>query len=260
MDTAWYRCVIPDMFEMHIYHVFVKINLNWFNILIVQATHEIQTLPDVSALRAAVWSSLPLDRELRWGKKPPLVCALSGCPACRLIVGIVHGLVSKVLCYASISCLVYPKIKNVIICRSWLYFEKCFSDFVSIMEVNVFLNGLSYDVQVRLQSCPHLAAMVKDQWCASGSSSGGGRSVSDRASPLGVSPVPGISKYHHVGVHVSSQNLLPQALRHRREPFWPRDPAQPLGLLLRVGTRGLGACVFQARQWSHLIHISTWTS
>lgn len=57
------------------------------------ATDEIQALPDVSALRASLWSSLPVDRELRRGEKPSLVRALLGSAVRRAALGATHGLV-----------------------------------------------------------------------------------------------------------------------------------------------------------------------
>ncbi|XP_026103621.1 probable palmitoyltransferase ZDHHC12 isoform X2 [Carassius auratus] len=90
------------------------------------------------------------------------------------------------------------------------------------VQLVVLLWGLymaCYLVQVRLQSRSHLAAVVEEQRCAPGSSGGGGCPVPDRASPPGLSLIPGVPEYHHMGVHVSTPNLLPQALRCGRKPF-----------------------------------------
>lgn len=59
------------------------------------ATDEIQTLPDVSALRAALRPSLPVDWELCRGEEPSLVRALLGRAVRRAALGATHGLVSE---------------------------------------------------------------------------------------------------------------------------------------------------------------------
>lgn len=72
------------------------------------AANEIKALPDVSALRPALWPSLSLDWELRWWEEPPLVCALPGLPAASASMGPAHCLVSNSThlppCYCCCRC------------------------------------------------------------------------------------------------------------------------------------------------------------
>lgn len=65
------------------------------HLFIRAAANEIQALPDVSALCAAVRPSLSVDRELCWREEPSLVCSLPGCSAAGPAVGAAHRLVSE---------------------------------------------------------------------------------------------------------------------------------------------------------------------
>ncbi|XP_013855392.1 palmitoyltransferase ZDHHC12-B isoform X2 [Austrofundulus limnaeus] len=97
-------------------------------------------------------------------------------------------------------------------------------------------------------SGPRLVSVAAVQRGPAGGPGAAGAAGPGGPAPAGVSPVPGLPEHHHLGVHVPPPHLLPEALRRRAEPLRPRDPAQPVGVLLRVGVRGLGAGLLQGGQ------------
>ncbi|XP_023193625.1 probable palmitoyltransferase ZDHHC12 isoform X1 [Xiphophorus maculatus] len=157
------------------------------------AANEVEALPDVSALRAALRPSLPLDRELCRRAEPPLVPPLLGPAAAGAAVGASRRLDGP-----------GPR--------------------------------------------PLLVAVAALQRRAAGRLRAAGAAGAGGAAAARVAPLPGVHERHHLGVHVAPPHLLPQTLRRRPEPVRPRRRPQPVGVLLPVGQRGVGAGVLQGGQ------------
>lgn len=76
------------------------------------------------------------------------------------------------------------------------------------------------------------------------SSGGAGRHrgfLRGRAASAGLPPLPDLHQLHHLGVHVPSQDLVPEELRGGREPVRPRLFLQPVGFLLYLQDGDVGA-------------------
>lgn len=104
-----------------------------------------------------------------------------------------------------------------------------------------------------LQLHIQLTAMAAYQWRAAGCGGANGCALTDCAAVAGLTPLPGFSQHHHLGVHVSTPHLLPQTLWHRWKPLWPWHLEQPLGFLLCLGHSDMGAGLLQGRQRPGLV-------
>lgn len=94
--------------------------------------------------------------------------------------------------------------------------------------------------------------VVQEQRFPSGESGHGWYFLCGGCAAAGLPPLPGVHQLHHLGVHVASQDLLPEALRQRAQPVRPRRLLQPVGLLLPLQDRGVGANVPQKQHKFYL--------
>lgn len=105
----------------------------------------------------------------------------------------------------------------------------------------VFLLNMSCIFQVRRLTQRHLGAVVKSKRVPVGGAGRSGGLLCGGGAAAGLPPLPGLHQLHHLGVHVASQDLVPEELRGRGEPFRPRSLLQPVGLLLHLQDGGVGA-------------------
>ncbi|XP_077416857.1 uncharacterized protein LOC144048593 isoform X2 [Vanacampus margaritifer] len=87
----------------------------------------------------------------------------------------------------------------------------------------------------------HVGGVAPRQWLPVGGAVRGGRVLGGGVGAAGLPRLPGGHQLHHVGVHVPPPYRVPEGARRRRQPLRPRRPLQPVGLLLRVRRRDLGA-------------------
>lgn len=73
-----------------------------------------------------------------------------------------------------------------------------------------------------------------------------------RGAAAGLPPVPDLHQLHHLGVHVPSQDFIPEDLQGRGEPVRPRRPLQPVGFLLHLQDGDVGKGVPQKHPESSL--------
>lgn len=106
----------------------------------------------------------------------------------------------------------------------------------------------------------HLAPVAAYKWSPDGRDHAASAALAHRTVAARLPSIPGFSQHNHVGVHVAPPHLLPQTLRCRWEPLWPRDIPKPLGFLLHLGHSGVGACVLQGGQQSGLGTFQWWTA
>lgn len=183
--------------------------MNFFSI----ATNESKALSDVQTLRPALWPPLSLDRELCWWAEPPLVRHLPASAASRSVVGFSH-------------CSVRLR--------------------ATFLHLNVLLEGsatLTFVPQVWNLSQWHLGLVVQEQHFPSGESGHCWYFLCGGRAAAGLPPLPGVHQLYHLGVHVTSQDLLPEALWQWARPVRPRSLLQLVGLLLHLQDCGVGANV-----------------
>ena len=70
-----------------------------------------------------------------------------------------------------------------------------------------------------------------------------------------LSPLLGLHQLHHLGVHVTTQDIIPEELWRWREPFWSWSHLQPVGFSFFPADRAIRAiCVtetiWRTVQWS----------
>ncbi|CAJ1069723.1 probable palmitoyltransferase ZDHHC12 isoform X1 [Xyrichtys novacula] len=85
-----------------------------------------------------------------------------------------------------------------------------------------------------------MGAVVQNERLPAGGTGRGQRFLRGGGAPAGLPPLPGLHQLHHMGVHVPSQDLVPEELRGRGKPFRPGHLLQPVGLFLHLQDSDVG--------------------
>lgn len=91
----------------------------------------------------------------------------------------------------------------------------------------------------------YMGTVVQGEWLSAGGTVHSRGFHHDRGAAAGLPAVPDLHQLHHLGVHVPSQDFIPEDLQRQGEPVRPWRPLQPAGFLLHLQDGDVGKGVPQ---------------